>query len=127
MNKKMLFALQFVAACIIGGAGVLKFLGNPTDMLVFATLEMEPFGRYLIGTLELVAGGLLLSSSFAASGALLALGTMIGAAIAHVTVLGFEVQGDGGLHIALLSTVLVSCGSVLLQRRRELPLIGHTL
>lgn len=127
MKRNLTTFSRLVAACIIGGAGVLKFLSNPTDMLVFTALDMEPLGRYLIGTLELLAGALLLSGSFAASGALLAVGTMLGAAIAHATVLGVQVEGDGGRHVALLVTVLVSSGAVLLTRRRELPLIGRTL
>ena len=127
MNRKLIWVLQLVAACIVGGAGGLKFANNPTDMVVFAALDMEPFGRFLIGTLELLAAALLLSRAFAASGALLAIGTMLGAAIAHATVLGLEIESDGGRHVALLFTVLVTSIPVVLARRRELPLIGRTL
>lgn len=127
MNSKLVWICQLVAAFIIGGAGVLKLMGNPVDIFVFSQLGMEPFGRYLIAILEALASLLLFSGTFAAPGALLAIGTMMGAAIAHITVLGFDVQGDGGMHIAFLTTVVLSAGSVLLARRRELPLVGSTL
>ncbi len=127
MNSKIIWTCQAIAACIIGGAGLLKFMGNPTDQLLFAELGMEPFGRYLIASLEVIAAALLASGIFAAPGALLAIGTMLGAIIAHATVLGAEVQGDGGLHLVLLVTLLLVSGPVLFVRRRELPLVGSTL
>jgi putative oxidoreductase len=125
-QQRITLVCRVVAACIIGGAGALKFASNPTDMFVFSELGMEPFGRFLIGTLELLSAMLLLSP-FAAFGALLAVGTMLGAAIAHVSVLGFNVRGDEGMHVAMLLTVLATAGPVFVLRRRELPLVGSTL
>ncbi len=88
---------------------------------------MEPFGRLLIGSIEPLCAVALATNVLAAPGALLAIGTMLGAVIAHLTVLGAEVQGDGGLHLALFALVVATSGPVLLARRRELPLIGSTL
>ena len=127
MNNRLSWTCQVVSAVVLGGAGIMKYLGNSTDHFVFTQLEMEPFGRLLIGSIELLAALSLVTGCAAAPGALLAIATMLGAAIAHVSVLGFEVQGDGGLHILLLSIVLVTSGPVLLARRRELPVIGMTL
>jgi uncharacterized membrane protein YphA (DoxX/SURF4 family) len=127
MKHTWTWLAQIVAALIIGGAGVLKFAHNPSDIYVFQTLGMEPFGRFIIGALELSAALMLMSRAFAAVGSLLALGTMMGAAIAHATVLGLHVQGDGGLHVLLLALVVSSSVPVLLLKRRELPLVGRTL
>ena len=127
MNSKWLLVLQGLSALVMGGAGVLKLLGNPVDQFVFGQLGMEPFGRYLVGGIELLAALGLSTRWFAAPGALLAIGVMLGAVIAHLSVLGPQVRGDGGLHLVLLCLVLATSGPVLLFRRRELPLIGSTL
>ncbi len=121
------WALQITAGLILGWVGFLKLTGNPTDIFLFGELDMEPFGRHLIGVLEIVAGLLLLTRAYSASAALLGVGIMFGAIIAHATILGFSVRGDNGRHILLLVIVLLSCATVLVLRRRQLPLIGETL
>ena len=70
---------------------------------------------------------MLMTKNYPALGALLGIGVMCGAVIAHVSVLGFNVQGDRGLHILLLLTVVLSSGTVLIARRKTLPFIGPTL
>ena len=63
----------------------------------------------------------------AALGGLLGLGVMCGALIAHISVLGLTVRGDNGLHMLLLTTVTVCSATVLVARRKTLPLVGRTL
>ena len=94
--------------------------------MLFEMLGMEPHGRIIIGSIELVAA-LLLVSPQAAIGALLAVGVMLGAIIAHFTVLGMNVGGDGGLRVMLLTVVFATSASVLIARRRDLPIVGSTL
>ena len=54
-------------------------------------------------------------------GALLSLGVMTGAIGSHLTVLGIDVQGDGGALFALALTV-TACSTVeLFLRRSSLP------
>ena len=129
MNRRdvLLWACQILAAAVIGFAGVTKLLSTEGNVHIFTELGMEPVGRYLIGVLETAAALLLLTRGFAALGALLTIGMMCGATIAHATVLGFSVQGDGGLHILLLVLVWLTATPVLIVRRRTLPLIGRTL
>ena len=129
-NKSITAALwvcQVIAAAVMVAAGFIKLQGGPVDIFIFEKLGMEPFGRYLITVLEFTAGILLVWPSFSVLGALLSVGTMIGASIAHATVLGFSVQGDGGMHVGLLVLVFVTSGVVLWARRRSLPVIGATL
>ena len=77
-----LVALSFIAA---GGA---KLTGVPAMVEVFEKVGLGQWFRYFTGILEVVAGiGLLLSSYTFYAAALLAL-VMIGAIIAHLTVLG---------------------------------------
>ena len=90
------------------------------EVVLFTELGMEPQGRIIIGVIELTAGALLLSPQ-AATGALLAVGVMCGAIIAHLTVLGIDLK-----HSGLLLTVLLSSLIVLYVRRRDLPIIGST-
>ena len=129
MNKKgLLFGLlQILAAAILLGAAVGKFSSTAGDVFIFTELGMEPTGRIIIGLIEATAALMLLTKNYPALGALLGIGVMCGAVIAHVSVLGFNVQGDRGLHIVLLLTVVLSSGTVLIARRKTLPFIGPTL
>ena len=122
-----LWVLQIVSAAILLWAGVTKFMATPGNVFVFTELGMEPTGRFLIGVIECLAAIALLTKGYAALGALFGFGTMCGAIIAHGSVLGFDVQGDRGLHIALLVTVAISTLLIVIARRGSLPLIGSTL
>ncbi|MBW2380342.1 MAG: DoxX family protein, partial [Deltaproteobacteria bacterium] len=117
-------ALRFLVAAILLPVGYSKLAAGGMDVMLFERLGMEPQGRIIIGLLEIIAGLLMLSPQ-AASGALLAVGIMFGAIIAHATVLGVDV-GDGGRHVAMLAFVLVSSVLVLYARRRDLPIIGKS-
>ncbi len=125
-NPKLTRTAQGVAAILLLMASVMKFIGDPASVEVFASLEMEPTGRYVIATIELVAA-LLLLSPFAALGSLLVVGVMLGAIIAHVTQIGLVVNDDGGRLVGILVVVLLCAGYVLISRRKELPLVGDTL
>ena len=78
---------------------------------------MEPAGRIGSGVVELIASVLLLTPRLVWLGAGLALGTMAGAIGSHLTVLGIEVQGDGGLLFALALGVLLLATFVLVRSR----------
>jgi len=121
-----LWVLRILAAAILLPVGYQKLMGDEMSIMLFDTLGMEPHGRVIIGVVEIIAA-LLLLSPLAASGALLAVGVMLGAIIAHVTVLGVEVGGDGGRLLVMLSIVFASTTTVLVALRRELPVIGSTL
>jgi uncharacterized membrane protein YphA (DoxX/SURF4 family) len=122
-----MFILQVVAASILIPVGILKFNNNPTDIEIFTHLGMEPHGRLIIGGLELVSGIFLLTKTYAASGAFLAVGVMLGAVLAHTTVIGSMVEKDNGLHLILLVVVLVTCSLITWVRRKQLPGIGNSL
>ena len=125
-NPKLTRTAQGVAAILLLMASVMKLSGDAASVAVFTSLEMEPTGRYVIATIELVAA-LLLLSPFAALGSLLVVGVMLGAIIAHVTQIGLVVNDDGGRLVAILGVVLLCAGYVLISRRKELPLVGDTL
>jgi len=122
--KRVSWAAQIVVAAILLQTLFFKFTGAPESVYIFETLGLEPWGRIGSGMAELVASVLLLVPATAALGALLALGVILGALGAHLTRLGIEVQGDGGLLFGLALVVLVGSLTVLWLRRRELPVVG---
>jgi hypothetical protein len=124
------WALQLVVAGILLQTLFFKFTGAAESVYIFSTLGMEPWGRYASGVAELIASVLLLIPGCATFGALLALGVISGAIVSHLTVLGIEVQGDGGLLFALAVIVFI-CSLAILALRwrelRELPFVGALL
>jgi hypothetical protein len=99
-----------------------KFSGAPESIFIFESLGLEPIGRIGSGIVELAAAVLLLlrPSRFVALGALLALGTMVGALGAHLTTLGIAVQDDGGLLFAMALVVFVAAAFTLAVHRAGL-------
>lgn len=115
------WVLQLAAAVIMGQTLFFKFTGAPEPIYIFTTLGAEPYGRWLAGTSELVAVVLLLWPAMAGAGALLGMGVMSGALLAHLTTkLGIEVLGDGGLLFYLGVGVWVACAVIVLIRRHHL-------
>lgn len=119
---KSAWIFQIAAAAVMLFAGLSKFFMSGPEQ-IFLTLGMGLFGMYLIGSLEVISGVLILISRSASSGAIISLGVLIGAIIAHLTVLGLNDPLQGGLLVAgtLASSV------VLYVKRKEVPFIGKTL
>ncbi len=108
---------RIAAAIILLQTLYFKFTGAPESVHIFATLGVEPWGRLASGVAELVAAILLLTTRWNWLGAALAIGIMLGALGTHLTVLGIEVQGDGGLLFALALGVLLLATFVLVRSR----------
>jgi uncharacterized membrane protein YphA (DoxX/SURF4 family) len=119
--------LRAVVALILVQSLFFKFSAAPESIYIFTTLGMEPVGRYGIGTVELIASILLFVPGMLTIGAALALGTMAGAIMGHLTKLGIEVQGDHGLLFGLACVVFASSLALLVLHRKEIPLIGARL
>jgi hypothetical protein len=126
-QRILAWSAQLVAAAILAQTLFFKFTGAAESKYIFATLGLEPWGRIGSGVVELVAVVLLLVPATAALGALLALGVISGAIVSHLTRLGIVVQGDGGLLFGLAVVVFLASATVLVLRRRELPLVGERL
>ncbi|HEX6126187.1 MAG TPA: hypothetical protein VFZ23_12510 [Pyrinomonadaceae bacterium] len=104
-----------------------KFTGAEESKYIFTTLlgpDLEAFGRLGSGFVELIAAVLLVVPRTAWMGAFLSLGTISGAILSHLTMLGIVVKDDGGLLFALAVTVFVLSAIALLIHRRELPILG---
>ncbi len=119
-TKIISWALRVLAAVILVQTLYFKFSGAEESVYIFTTVGMEPWGRIGSGIGELVVSILLLIPRTVWLGALGSLGIISGAIVAHLTVLGIEVMGDGGLLFYLAVTVFVSSLIVLILHRREI-------
>ena len=117
--------LQLAAAGILLQTLFFKFTGAEESVYIFTTLGVEPWGRIGSGIVELIASVLLLVPATAPIGAVMALGVMTGAILSHLTVLGIEVKGDGGLLFGLALIVFACSAIVLTIRRAQVPVVGH--
>jgi uncharacterized membrane protein YphA (DoxX/SURF4 family) len=108
---------RLVAATIMLQTLYFKFTGADESVYIFTQMGMEPWGRIGTGVAELLASILILISATAWVGAVLALGLMLGAIGSHLTVLGIEVQQDGGQLFIYAVVVAVSSAYVLYWNR----------
>ncbi|HVH25149.1 MAG TPA: DoxX family protein [Vicinamibacterales bacterium] len=106
------WALQILAAAQFFVTGLDKLGDAPPMIQLFETVGFGQWLRYFTGALEVVSAALLLVPSVAAAGAALLGMTMIGALIAHATVLPFSPVK------AIILLVMVS--AVFWVRRRDL-------
>ncbi len=104
------WAARLIAAVILLQTLYFKFTGAPESVYIFTTVGIEPWGRIGVGVMELIASGFLLITSTAWLGAGLALGLMLGAIGMHLTLLGIEVQGDGG-YLFFLALAVSMCSA----------------
>lgn len=118
---------RVVAALILLQTLFFKFTGAPESVYIFTKVGAEPFGRIGSGVVELIAAILLFVPRFTWLGAGLACGVMFGAIGSHLTILGIEVKGDGGLLFALACVVFLCSLFVLWVERSKIPMIGTFL
>ena len=109
---------RVAAAIILLQTLYFKFSAAPESVYIFSALGMEPWGRIGSGVAELVAALALLTIRWSWLGAALAIGIMVGAIGAHLTVLGIVVQEDGGTLFILAMSVLLLSTFVLVRSRK---------
>lgn len=119
------WTLQVVVAGILLQTLFFKFTGAEESVYIFTTVGAEPWGRIGSGVMELIAGVMLLTPALVPYGAILTVAAMSGALLSHLTLLGIEVKGDGGLLFGLALTCFVGASIVLGIRRAQLPLPGR--
>jgi len=119
------WGLQLLAAVILLQTLYFKFTAAEESVYIFTTVGLEPWGRIGSGIAELIAATLLLVPGLTSAGAILAMGIMAGAIVSHLTILGIEVKGDGGLLFGLALTVFVASAIVLYLRREQIPVVGR--
>jgi len=125
MKKKVLLVLRIVIAVILIQTLRFKFTAHPDSVYIFETVGLEPYGRIIIGILELIAGVMLLIPKTIWAGSLLTLGILGGAIMMHLTQIGIVVNNDNGvLFITALATFILSA-ILLYHHRKDVPIIGE--
>lgn len=114
MKHKISFTIRFLVAIILLQSLYFKFGNHEQAIHIFSTLGVEPWGRFLLGGIELVlAIAILLPTTKSIANTLTGL-LMIGAIGAHMfTPLGVVVrwngQNDGGQLFAMGVAVIILC------------------
>ncbi|BAX80746.1 DoxX family protein [Labilibaculum antarcticum] len=116
--------LRIVTAIILIQTLHFKFTGHPEAVHIFTVIGMEPWGRFGIGAIELVAGILFFLPNLWKIAAVITSGLMLGAVGLHLfTSLGVVVEYDGNsdggeLFVMAVTALLFSC---ILMYRANLP------
>jgi putative oxidoreductase len=114
----LVWLCRIIAAVIMLQTLYFKFSGAEESVYIFTTVGMEPWGRILVGSLELVASILILIPATSWLGAGLALGLMAGALGMHLTILGISVKGDGG-YLFFLALAVALCSAIVIYAERN--------
>ena len=120
-NPIILWIIKLTAVIILLQTLYFKFTGAEESVYIFQTLGIEPFGRIGSGVVELIASILILIPRTTLLGALLGLGTRLGAIFSHIFVLGIEVKNDGGTLFVLAVITLISCLLLVYTERNKIP------
>ncbi len=117
---------RIIVAIILVQTLFFKFTGAEESKYIFTKLmgDYEAVGRIGSGMVELIASILLLIPGTAWLGALIALATVTGAILSHLTMLGIVVKDDGGLLFGLAVTVFILSAAILFIHRRDIPFVG---
>ncbi|NLR91157.1 MULTISPECIES: DoxX family membrane protein [Flammeovirga] len=121
IKKYALIGLRLLVAIILIQTLRFKFTAHPDSVYIFTTVGLEPFGRISIGILELIASILILIPRTTWFGAVLTLGIIGGAIMMHLTILGIEVNGDGGTLFLLALITELSAGIVFWNEKDSIP------
>ena len=120
-NPIFIWIVKLIAVVILVQTLYFKFTGAEESVYIFQTLGVEPYGRIGSGIVELIASILILIPRTTLIGALLALGTMMGAIFSHIFVLGIEVKEDGGTLFALAIITLICCLILVYNQKSKIP------
>ena len=125
-SNKIILVLRIAVAITLIQTLRFKFTAHPDSVYIFETVGLEPYGRIGIGILELIAGILLLVPKTVWAGATLTLGLIGGAIMMHLTQLGIEVKGDGGVLFYTAIVTFILSAVILFSYRKSIPFIGNT-
>lgn len=121
MRKSVfVWIVKLIAVIILLQTLFFKFTAAPESVYIFSTLGIEPFGRIGSGIVELIASVLILIPKTNLLGAIIGLGTMVGALLSHILILGIEVKNDGGTLFGLAIITFLCCLVMIYWNRDKL-------
>jgi len=121
MKNILIWIVKLTAVIILVQTLFFKFSGAQESVYIFTKLGAEPYGRIGSGIVELIASILILIPQTTLIGALLGLGTMFGAILSHLFILGIEVKNDGGGLFILAVVTFFCCIFLVFQNRQKIP------
>lgn len=120
-NPIFIWIVKLIAVVILVQTLYFKFTGAEESVYIFQTLGVEPLGRIGSGIVELIASILILIPRTTLLGALMAMGTMVGAIFSHIFVLGIIVKDDGGTLFTLAIITLICCLILVYNQKNKIP------
>ncbi|GFD82736.1 DoxX family membrane protein [Tenacibaculum mesophilum] len=125
MKKYILLILKLIAAIIMLQTLFFKFTGaqESIDLFVKIAGDNETYMRIGTGVFELIASVLLFIPKKTWLGALLTIGLMGGAIMSHLTILGIEHDGDGGILFISAIVTFISGVILLIFNRNNIPFV----
>ena len=125
--KKSLWLLiirLFIAVFLLQTVIRFKFPGHEDSVLIFTQMGIEPWGRYFTAVIETLAAILLFFPRLSVYGAILTLGTMLGAIGGHLTKIGIVPMRDGqpidgGASLFIFAIVLFTLSCLIIWEKRE--------
>lgn len=113
-----IWIVKLTAVIILLQTLYFKFSGAEESFYIFSTLGAEPYGRIGSGIVELIASILILIPRTTILGAIMGVGTMTGAILSHLFILGIEVKNDGGT-LFILAIITFLCCLVLIYNQKN--------
>ncbi|MBL7887468.1 MAG: DoxX family protein [Flavobacterium sp.] len=120
-NPIFIWIIKLIAVVILVQTLYFKFTGAEESVYIFSTLGVEPYGRIGSGVIELIASLLILLPRTTLLGALLGFGTMLGAIVSHLLILGIEVKNDGGTLFILAIITFLCCLVLIYNQKHKIP------
>lgn len=117
-NSIFIWIVKLTAVIILLQTLYFKFSGAEESVYIFSTLGAEPYGRIGSGIVELIASILILIPRTTILGAVMGVGTMTGAILSHLFILGIEVKNDGGT-LFILAIIMFLCCLVLIYNQKN--------
>lgn len=124
MKPNIFLILRIIVAIILLQTLGYKFTAHPDSVYIFSKICLEPYGRIGIGVLELITAILIVYPKTIWAGAMLSIGIISGAIIMHLSILGVEVNNDGGKLFYMALIVLILSIIILWNERKKIIIIG---
>jgi uncharacterized membrane protein YphA (DoxX/SURF4 family) len=126
----IIWAARIIAAVILLQTLFFKFTGAEESKYIFSKLNAEPWGRIGSGVVELIAATLIIIPATTWIGALLGLGTMTGAILSHILILGISVKNsdgteDNGQLFIYAVIVFIACVYLVWMHRKSIPVLKN--
>lgn len=110
MNKTIIFLIKLIISIIFLQTLWFKFSSHEDSVYIFNKMHLEPFGRYILGVIELIFSLLLLVKRYSFYSAIILFIIILGAIFSHIFILGIEINNDSGslFYTAITTSLLLS-------------------